>query len=514
MRYHLFLALVLISLHFTAMARGQEVAIPEHPAAESDGVVVSQEAQPAEQLAMADQEAGGESAPCDCKKLAALQKKVAGAHKPLFYDNDFSYLCDECYCDWYAGDHAKRMCLHDCLVLDVGGQYRTRYHHEHNHRGLGLTGVDDQFQLHRTRLYGNLEVGRYFRAYVEYIDAVSFFENNNPRPIEENRSDLLNAFGELLVWEDCCGSEMRTRVGRQELLYGAQRAVSPLDWANTRRTFQGYKGMYQGHGWNVDAFWTNTLNPDTRNFDDPNQDEEFMGVYATTKDCCDRTYDLFYLRLLDSENQGAIVQDFDFHTIGGRVKGSHGCYDYEAWGAYQFGENTDGSDHSAGAFTLGMGRTWDCHCWKPSVWVYYDWASGDGLGAGDGNGYHHLFPLAHKYLGFMDLFGRRNIESPNVLLTVQPHEKLKLLLWYYYFRLQNGNDTPYSVVMTPFNAGVAPTSSDLGHEIDLIANYTINARMSVLLGYSHFFAGDYYDNPALPTSADADFFYAQFQFDF
>jgi hypothetical protein len=29
------------------------------------------------------------------------------------------------------------------------------------------------------------------------------------------------------------------RVGRQELLYGSQRLISTLDWANTRRTFQG-----------------------------------------------------------------------------------------------------------------------------------------------------------------------------------------------------------------------------------------------------------------------------------
>ena len=118
------------------------------------------------------------------------------------------------------------------------------------------------------------------------------------------------------------------------------------------------------------------------------------------------------------------------------------------------------------------------------------------------------------HTSFMDLFGRRNIESPNLLFTMQPHEKLKLLLWYHYFRLQNGNDTPYSVVMTPFNPGVASTSSDLGHEIDLTATYQLNPRTQILIGYSHFFAGRYYNNPALPTNADADFFYTQFHVNF
>ncbi|MCA9268063.1 MAG: alginate export family protein, partial [Planctomycetales bacterium] len=410
--------------------------------------------------------------------------------------------------------------LHDGVVLDVGGQYRARYHHEHNFRGappgigLGLTGLDDEFLLHRTRLYGNLEIGCRFRAYVEYIDAVSFYENLPPRPIEENRSDLLNAFGEMLLWDDGC-HQLRTRAGRQELIYGAQRMISPLDWANTRRTFQGYKGMYTAGDWNIDGFWVNPIDPDARNFDSPNQDEEFMGVWATNKSCCDQTVDLMYLRLLDGKNQGAFPNNFDFHTLGGRVAGTHGCYQYEAWGAYQFGDNTNGSNDSAGAFTLGLGRSFDCCCWKPAVWFYYDWASGANQ-TGAGNGYHHLFPLAHKYLGFMDLYGRRNIETPNVLFTCQPHERVKLSAWYYYFMLQNGNDTPYSVVMTPYNPGNAPRSRELGHEIDLTMTYKVNDRTNVLLGYSHFFAGDYYRlTPGVaPNAPGADFFYSQLETNF
>ena len=55
--------------------------------------------------------------------------------------------------------------------------------------------------------------------------------------------------------------------------------------------------------------------------------------------------------------------------------------------------------------------------------------------------------------------------------------------------------------MTPFNPGNAPASRDLGHEIDLLATISLTPRMDVLLGYSHFFSGDYYRahaRPALP----------------
>ena len=69
--------------------------------------------------------------------------------------------------------------------------------------------------------------------------------------------------------------------------------------------------------------------------------------------------------------------------------------------------------------------------------------------------------------------------------------------------------------MTPFNPGNAPASRDLGHEIDLLATYTLNARMDILFGYSHFFAGDYYKlTPGLPYRGDADFFYMHFLWNF
>ena len=82
------------------------------------------------------------------------------------------------------------------------------------------------------------------------------------------------------------------------------------------------------------------------------------------------------------------------------------------------------------------------------------------------------------------------------------------------FFLQNANDTPYNVNMTPFNAGNAPASRDLGHEIDITATYSINPRMDILIGYSHFFAGQYYANTPPGFPSNADFFYLQYQWNF
>jgi hypothetical protein len=454
--------------------------------------------------------AGGDCPECRdaAARSAELNKAVAGAYKPVFYDNNFAYIDDPAYDQCFVGDSLKQMHWGDCWTVDLGGQYRARYQGERNFRGLGLTGNDDDFLLHRTRLFANVKYGDNLRFYGEYIDADSNYETFPPRATEVNRSDMLNLFGDWRFHEGPRG-DLAVRVGRQELLYGNQRLISPLDWANTRRTFDGAKLFWIGEDWNIDAFYTRPVTVDPKQFDSGDYEQEFFGTYATYKAIQDHTFDLYYLRY----NNGRGSNDFRFNTVGGRMFVTDDDWMYETEGGTQFGQNTGGSDHAAGFATGGVGRKWADHPWRPVLWGYYDWASGGNLQAGR-RGFDHLFPLGHKYLGYMDLYGRSNINTPNVQLTFQPYEKLSVLVWYYYFFLDRIDDTPYNVNMTPFSPGVAPGSRDLGQEIDLVFTYTLNPRMEVLFGYSHFFSGAYYNTPGLPHNGDADFFYTHYQWNF
>jgi hypothetical protein len=449
----------------------------------------------------------GKAANCDCKKMKELEAKAAGAYKGLFYDNNFDYLCDPCYDDWHLGERLKRNCIGDWGILDIGGQFRMRQQSERNHRGLGLTGRDDDFLLYRTRLYANLEVGQRFRAYAEYIDAQSEFEDFPPRPIEVNRSDFLNLFGDLMLLDGDRG-QLWARVGRQELLYGEQRLITTLDWANTRLTFEGVKLFWEGEAWNADFFYTRPVLPNATRFDSPIYDREFMGAYLTYKKLKNSKLDLFYLISNNSVDGGG---DFNNDTVGARFKGGSGVWLWDAEGGYQ-GGNFQHENHDAGFYTLGLGRKFECVRWTPTIWAYYDWASGDDI---IGNAFDQLYPLAHKYLGFMDLFARRNIEDWNFLLTMTPHERVKLLLWYHIFHLEDINDVPYNVNGTPFNPANLPASTDLGKEIDATITFKLTPRAGLLFGYSHFFAGDYYfQTPGTPYAGDANFFYTQFHLNF
>lgn len=432
-----------------------------------------------------------------------LQAAVDSAYKPLYFNNDFSFIDNPAYDVRWFGDRFKQLPVGPFGKWDIGGNYLLRYHHEQNHRGLGLTGNDDHFLLHQSRLFINAPVNDWFRAYAEFLDAESGGEDFASRNIEVNRTDFLNLFGDVLLVEGANG-KWTARGGRQELLYGAQRLVSPLPWGVTRRTFEGAKVFGNWGDTQVDAFWTHPVAISPHHFDGVIDSQEFSGIYLTHK-AKDQVWDAYWLRYLESDAAG-----FALDTFGGRTQGNRGDWLWDCEAAIQTGEVAS-DNHLAGFWVAGGGYRWSECSWKPTVWTYYDWASGDET---LGNGFHHLFPLAHKYNGFMDLFGRRNLEDANVLLTFDPADHVQVSFWYHLLHLQDGNDVPYNVNMTPFTTTVGG-SQYLGQELDSTVTWKLNSRADWLFGYSHFFAGSYYDtNPAVPFAGNADFFYSQFEVKF
>lgn len=424
-------------------------------------------------------------------------------YKGVFYENDFSYLDKPGNPYFFFGDLWKRRRIGDWGVLDIGGEYRLRQHNEH------VLTRDNNFLLQRTRVYGDLHVGEWLRAYAEAIDATSSWEDLPPRPIDENRFDALNLFGDAKLL-DAERGELWFRGGRQELLYGNQRLISPLDWANTRRTFDGVKLFWRGERWNIDGFWVRPVpvaqhvNND-HNFDHPDLDQEFYGIYMSRKGGKSQAIDLYYLGLA----KYAAPTPFQTHTFGSRWEGKLDPWLWEIEAAYQFGEYGP-FDHSAGFYTLGIGRKLPRVGWDPTLWFYYDWASGDKDPTGGIHGtFNQLFPLGHKYFGYMDLIGRQNVEDWNFLLTMKPHAAWELAFWWHILRLQRARDALYDAAGTPIRqdpTGLA--GRDIGNELDITLRWTFHPRADVLFGYSHLFPGRFLK--LTPGGGDqSDFYYTQ-----
>ncbi len=447
---------------------------------------------------------------CCCEgvpKKKAKANPCAKSHKGLFYANDFSYLNKPGYNGCCLGDALKLMPVGQCGqwgTLDVGGQLRLRYHNEVGMGREGAAGTprfqdtNNDFLLSRVRLYSNWKINDRVRVYAEgiYADASDGGGDYFRRGIDENRGDLLNAFVDLKLTDN-----VTARLGRQELLYGAQRLVSPLDWANTRRTFDGAKVMYKEGDLTVDSFYTYFVPVDADNFDESGDNQAFYGTYATYTGYENFDVDAYYLGY-ENDNPDA---DYSVHTLGLRLNGST-CngWLWEMEGGPQFGEqNGLGLDHSAMFGTVGLGHKVNKLPGGVTVWGYYDYASGHAPG-GDFNGFNQLFPLAHKYFGFIDAVQRSNIESPNILVTMKPAEKWNLLMWYWHFRSDTAAPVP-SIGNTAAQNG----SKHLGDELDVVLKRTLGPRSNVLLGWSHFWRGD-----KIIGTTDADFVYGQYTLNF
>jgi hypothetical protein len=72
-----------------------------------------------------------------------------------------------------------------------------------------------------------------------------------PRSFDGNYGDFLNGFADWKVAEGAV-----VRVGRQELIYGAERTVSVTNWQNSRRTFEGGRLLTTFDDWKADFLYT------------------------------------------------------------------------------------------------------------------------------------------------------------------------------------------------------------------------------------------------------------------
>jgi hypothetical protein len=449
--------------------------------------------------------------PCGCSECAAAapaakkddkpKPTCAKSHKVLFYANDFSYLNDSSYTGSCFGDSLKNLSVGRQGKLDIGGQLRYRYHSEFGMgRQAGTVGFQDtqnDFGLVRARLYANYKMNDRIRLFAEGIFAdVAANDEYLPRPIDRNRGDFLNLFADVKFPKIF---DTNVRIGRQELLLGDQRLVSPLDWANTRRTFEGVRTTSKLGEVKLDTFWTEFVPVSFDEFDEGDENRTFYGTYASMKGLKDSTIDAYWLGFRN-ENPSA---DFNLNTFGARLFGKtkrNLLYDFE--GAFQFGEqNALGVNHEAYMWTAGLGYKFAKMPWTPVLWGYYDFASGDDPGNPDFNRFNQLFPLAHKYLGFMDVVARANVRAPNARLTMNPTKKLKLLLWYHYFGADQATDIIPGVALP---SAQNTTSDDFGNELDFFASYQLKPRANIAVGYSHFWRGE-----KIIGTNDADFFYLQ-----
>lgn len=405
------------------------------------------------------------------------------------------------------------------VYFSIGGQIRSRVE---DFRNFGFAEVnDDTYWLNRFRLHADLHATDYFRAFVEGKSAFSTERvlPGGKRTLDVDELALQNAFADFMLPDPETGKAIVTiRPGRQELVFGKQRLVSPLDWSNTRRTWDGISGALNIAEWNISPFWTQFAPVQKYDFNSSKQSIQFFGIYATGKiPWTTFLGDLYWLGLgRDNAAFNGTAGREDRQTLGGRISGKVGetGLDAEVEGAYQFGEVGSG-DVDAFMVASQLGYTLPVKkdlVGKPRLFVGFDYASGDDSAGGDVNTFNQLFPLGHAYLGYIDVIGRQNVIDASAGISLKPlamikEDKLAMSLHFHYFWRATDKDALYNAGGGVVRPGGAGSSLDLGTEIDLVLKYPVSRHMAVMGGYSHFFAGDFIDQSG--PDEDIDFVYLQ-----
>jgi Alginate export len=448
-----------------------------------------------------------------------------------FWDADFRYLDkpDGQPVDFF--DRLKRMHFGDDWMLSIGGEFRDRYVNEIGGANGRLNGKDQRYDLMRNRVYGDLWYQDRFRVYVEFLDAQSFGQSLPPLAIDIDRSDLLNAFVDIKLGE-FGDNPLYARIGRQEMFFGSQRLISPLEWSNTRRTFEGARAFWHSECFDVDAFWVRPVQNYPNRFDAADANRQFAGAWATYRPSKEQTIDLFWLYLDEDLPVGLGKTTggrfgYDVHTVGGRYNGYAKMSDLSSraeglcgsllWdieGAYQFGDYSNRLI-AAGMTSTGVGYSFAGLPMEPQLWAYYDYASGtpNPDGTGTWSTFNQMFPFGHYYFGYLDEIGRENIHDLNFQASLYPAKWITFLSQYHFFRLDQAKDALYGTspgypVVRRDPTGRAGT--DVGQELDLFLNFTLDRHSTLQIGYSKLFAGDFIKQTGVNTSPEL--FYVQYYF--
>lgn len=373
-----------------------------------------------------------------------------GPWKPLYFDNDFSYKNDPDH-DWLLGEELKNLSFGYLngtpLTFSTGGEIRHRYMNEDNRLRPGGP-IHTDYHLWRWRHYADLKCGD-FRIFGEGIKADSFGSIAPQQAIDVNRWDILNLFVDWTFLHDDMGSHT-LRYGRQELLFGRQRLVSPLDWVNTRRNFEGLRYLLKGADYKLDMFATHPVNSATgfqpvatydSRFDQPNYDDWFSGAYFTYTGVKDTIFDAYWLYLDTGSTQDPAKPDGLRHLLGARyaqllpVNAGERVWDFDTEAGIQTGRD-NGESVLAGFYASTIGHTWNDLLGSPRVSHTFYAGSGDqNPNSGHTNTFNTLVPLGHAYWAISDNLAGQNLYDYEFQVDVKPTKKTAITTAWHWLSL-------------------------------------------------------------------------------
>lgn len=429
--------------------------------------------------------------------LGALEQPTSAQMPPppfklIRYEENYQYLVDKAN-RTNALDALKFIPFNERgeAYLSLGGDMRQLYEYYSNPEwGLEFQGANG-YLLQRYMLHADFHVGKTFRLFGQLSSGVVNGKEGGASPVDKDELDVHQLFTELNFPLDSL-LRLQVRIGRQEMVYGSSRLVTVRDGPNVRLAFDGIRAIASSPAWTVNLFATRPVRNQFERFDNPVLDSSraLFGIYATIPTPVQGAKaDFYYIgleRTLARFNQG---REYELrHSVGTRLFGNSGEFDYNLEAIYQFGRFGSGTI-SAWTASMNVGYTLSNIVFSPRFGLKAELISGDGDKSNpDLHTFNPLFPRG-AYFGGAGLIGPANLNDVHPSIEFTLLEDLTLAVdWDFFWRNSSG-DGVYGVVGQFALADGGSESRFIGHQSNVEIEWAVNRYITLYVQYDHFFAG-------------------------
>jgi len=398
--------------------------------------------------------------------------------------------------------------------IQFGGQFRDRVESQD---GFKFAPVDDTYDLTQLRLGIYIQPAHWLKFVGVTQDSRAFFNHHVPNtPPYQNIWDIREAYvqigGSTEGWVDVVG-------GREIFSFGDERVIGPSDWNNMGRTFDTARLDLHHPGFKISIFASSVIIARDGVIDHHLQGNNLYGIYSSfTHFIPHATFEPYILwrvapgnvPLSETEGHGALsevtggarlagtlFESFDYDIEMNKQTGSLGEYTIDAWAGH-----------------WNAGYTFQRAPGVPRLFGEFNYASGNKNPDGNIWGTHdQIYPSAHDKMDFADQFGWRNIEDLRTGVEEKIAAKWTLTEVFDDFWLATKNDAVYAssgAIAIP--AHPEATSSHIGEELDLIAQYEQNKHVTYGFGLAHLFTGRYLNEATKGQDYNYPFAYATYIF--
>ena len=383
--------------------------------------------------------------------------------------------------------------------------------------------ASDVFVLTRALVSVDLHAGSHLRLFTQGKSSFSTTREltGGRRPSDVDEMDVHQLYAEVVTSpRGREGGAFSLRGGRLEMAYGRERLVSALDWANTKRSFDGVTARYGNRSGSVTAFWARPVVVRLYQADRRDSTTSLFGVYGTLQAArIAMGAEVYWIG--QQRDSGAVGWNGTVgrelrHTAGLRLWGptrGQSALDLEGEAAIQFGEVGNNAIR-ASMFAGAIGYSFRRARGAPRVYINLDYASGDAAPGGEVGTFSQLNPQPHPFLGLADIAGRQNIVDVSGGGAMRLWRTLVAAADYHLLRRASQHDAFYALSGGVSRSASFGTAKSVASELDLSFRWPVDRHRLLLAGWSHVFPGAFITQGGSPSGADLpiDFVYFMAQY--